>query len=102
MAQPIDYEDESAAAEDLHQRQLWVQQHMPEALENLKIAQHRDQKRYAVVRSAAYQPRVESTGVLRLEGKCGRMASVRQEHCAPCHLPNIDGTLDPVLVNDWD
>eukprot|EP00775_Hariotina_reticulata_P015282 gene15282-biopygen3187 len=111
MAQPIDYEDESAAAEDLHQRQLWVQQHMPEALENLKIAQHRDQKRYAVVRSAAYQPRVyrfqhgdyvyvqqlqrhstlqphakpvilrvvqvESTGVLRLEGKCGRMASVR-------------------------
>eukprot|EP00775_Hariotina_reticulata_P015062 gene15062-biopygen997 len=58
MAQPIDYEDESAAAEDLHQRQLWVQQHMPEALENLKIAQHRDQKRYAVVRSAAYQPRV--------------------------------------------
>jgi len=136
MAQPIDYEDESAAAEDLQQRQRWVQQHMPEALENLKIAQHRDQKRYAVVRSASYQPRiyrfqpgdyvyvqqlqrhstlqphakpvilrvvqVESTGVLRLEGKCGRTASVRQEHCAPCHLPNIDGVLDPVLVNDWD
>jgi hypothetical protein len=52
MAQPIDFEDASAAAEDLHQRQRWVQQHMLEALENLKIAQHRDQKRYAVVRSA--------------------------------------------------
>jgi hypothetical protein len=44
MAQPIDFEDASAAAEDLHQSgQRWVQQHMPEALENLKIAQHRDQ-----------------------------------------------------------
>eukprot|EP00775_Hariotina_reticulata_P015083 gene15083-biopygen1078 len=82
MVQPLNYEDESAAAEDLLQRQRWVQQHMPEALENLSIAQHRDQKRYAVVKPA---------GVLQLEGKCGRTSLVRQEHCAPCHLPDIDG-----------
>jgi len=132
LAQPIDYEDASAAAEDLHERQAWVQQHMPEALENLKIAQHRDQKRYAVVRSAGYQPKlhrfspgdyvyvqqlqqrntlqpvaresilrvlqVKPSGVLVLQGKCGQVAEIRQEHCAPCHLPDIDGTLDPVLV----
>jgi hypothetical protein len=137
MAQPIDYEDASAAAEDLHQRQRLVQQHMPKALENLKIAQHRDQKRYAVVRSATYQPQVryryqpgdyvyvqqlqrhstlqphakpailrvvqvKPSGILQLEGRCGRTGLVRQEHCAPCHLPNIEGTLDPVLINDWD
>eukprot|EP00775_Hariotina_reticulata_P009673 gene9673-biopygen11573 len=82
MVQPLDYEDESAAAEDLLQWQRWVQQHMPEALENLSIAQHRDQKRYAVVKPS---------GVLQLEGKCGRTSLVRQEHCAPCHLPDIDG-----------
>jgi hypothetical protein len=32
----------------IYQRQRWVQQHMPEALENLNFAQYRDQKRYAV------------------------------------------------------
>jgi hypothetical protein len=29
--------------------------------------------------------------VLVLEGKCGRTAEIRAEHCAPCHLPNLDG-----------
>jgi len=45
---------------------------------------------------------VRPSGVLQLEGKCGRTSLVRQEHCAPCHLPDIDGALDPVLINSWD
>jgi hypothetical protein len=136
MAAPIEFDNAAVAAEDLHARQAWVRQHMPEALQNLTIAQHRDQKRYAVVRSAGYQPRlhrfspgdyvyvqqlqqrntlqpaardsilrvlqVKPTGILVLQGKCGQVAELRQEQCAPCHLPDIDGTLDPVLVNTWD
>jgi hypothetical protein len=108
---------------------------MPEALQNLAIAQHRDQQRYAVVRCGSYQARlyrfqqgdfvylrqqqqhgtlqpkaranilrvaqVKPSGVrLLLHGKCGRLTEARQEHCAPCHLPNIDADIDPVLAFD--
>ena len=135
MAAPIDY-DPSAAATDLLQRKQLVQRQCPEALANLSIAQHRDLKRYAQVRSSSYQPRVyryqagdyvyiqqlqrhstlqpnarpsilrvsavRPSGVLVLQGKCGRTAEVHQEHCAPCHLPFIDGTVDPLLANETD
>jgi len=136
MQPAVDYDDPSAAAADLLRRQKLMQQVMPEALGNLSIAQHRDQRRYAVVRSGTYQPRthqfqpgdyvyvkqqhkhstlqpaaappvlrvvrVQPSGVLVLQGQCTGQAIVRAEHCAPCHLPDIDGTLDPVLRTDAD
>jgi hypothetical protein len=121
MQQPVDYNNPAAAAADLAQRQTLLRRLMPEALQNLAIAQHRDQQRYAVVRSGSYQPRplyrfqqgdfvylrqqqqhgtlqpkaranilrvaqVKPSGVLLLQGKCGRLTEARQEHCAPCHL----------------
>jgi hypothetical protein len=136
LQQPVQYDDAAAATVDLLQRKERVQRMCPEALENLKVAQHRDQRRYAVVRSAAYQPRIyrfqpgdyvylrqqqrHSTlqpharpsilrvkqvlpsGVLQLQGKCGRTADVHMDHCAPCHLPHLDGDIDPLLDEDVD
>eukprot|EP00878_Enallax_costatus_P043746 GHUV01051814.1.p1 GENE.GHUV01051814.1~~GHUV01051814.1.p1 ORF type:complete len:234 (-),score=51.23 GHUV01051814.1:50-751(-) len=106
----------------------------PMALQNLTIAQHRDQLRYLKVRAADYEPKrhhftpgqfvyvqqlqrystlqpraqpvvyrvqeVKDSGVLTLQGKCGRTMDVHMSHCAPCHLLNIDGTVDPRLVED--
>ena len=43
---------------------------------------------------------VKSSGVLVLQGKCGRYTEARQEHGAPCHLPNLDAGIDPVLAFD--
>eukprot|EP00775_Hariotina_reticulata_P009856 gene9856-biopygen11780 len=134
MQPAVDYSNPAAAAADLAQRQQLLRRLMPEALQNLAIAQHRDQQRYAVVRSGTYQPRlyrfqqgdfvylkqqqqhgtlqpgaranilriaqVKPSGVLLLQGKCGRFTEARQEHCAPCHLPNLDPTIDPVLAFD--
>lgn len=134
MQQQLNYDDPAAAATDLLQRKQLVQQRCPEALSNLSIAQHRDQQRYALVRSAGYQPRVyrfqpgdyvyiqqqqrHSTlqpnarpsilrvkqvlpsGVVQLQGKCGRTAEVHMDHCAPCHLPHLDGDIDPLLDGD--
>ena len=45
---------------------------------------------------------MKDTGVLRLQGKCGRTTDVHMSHCAPCHLPDIDGTIDPRLAEDTD
>eukprot|EP00775_Hariotina_reticulata_P015084 gene15084-biopygen1096 len=134
MQPAVDYSNPAAAAADLAQRRQLLRRLMPEALQNLAIAQHRDQQRYAVVRSGTYQPRlyrfqqgdfvylkqqqqhgtlqpgaranilriaqVKPSGVLLLQGKCGRFTEARQEHCAPCHLPNLDPTIDPVLAFD--
>jgi hypothetical protein len=136
MQQPLDVDDAAAAAVDLLQRKGLVQRLCPEALENLSIAQHRDQRRYALIRSKGYQPRVyrfqpgdyvyvrqhqrHSTlqpaakptilrvckvlpsGVLQLQGKCGQLADIHSDHCAPCHLPHLDGDIDPLLVDDVD
>jgi hypothetical protein len=136
MQQPLAVDDPAAAAVDLLQRKQLVQRLCPEALENLTIAQQRDQRRYAFVRSKGYQPRVyrfqpgdyvyvkqqqrHSTlqpqarpsilrvrqvlpsGVLELQGKCGRTAEIHTDHCAPCHLPHLDGEIDPVLITDVD
>lgn len=45
---------------------------------------------------------VSDEGVLQplRQGKCGTTADVHMSHCAPCHLPNVDGTIDPRLVED--
>jgi PHD-finger len=40
---------------------------------------------------------VRTTGVLVLEGRCGGTISPRTEHCSPCHLANIDPTIDVSL-----
>eukprot|EP00775_Hariotina_reticulata_P015009 gene15009-biopygen493 len=43
---------------------------------------------------------VRDTGVLLLQGKCGRTVSMHMSHCAPCHLPGIDSNIDPRLAED--
>jgi transposase InsO family protein len=132
VSQPLDFDDPAAAAADLLARKQLVQQRCPAAMANLRIAQHRDQRRYEVVRSGQNRPRIyrfmpgdyvytqqhqrhttlqpharpailrvseiKPSGVLVLEGKCGRTAEIRAEHCAPCHLPNLDGEIDPLLA----
>jgi len=136
MHEKLQVDDPAAAATDLLQRKQLVQRMCPEALENLSIAQQRDQRRYAVVRSKDYQPRmyrfqpgdyvyvkqqqrhttlqpqarpgifrikqVLPSGVVQLQGKCGRTADIHSDHCAPCHLPHLDGELDPLLDEDID
>ena len=37
------------------------------------------------------------SGNLLLTGRCGRTLSASPLHCAPCHLPNIDPTMDAHL-----
>ena len=37
---------------------------------------------------------VRPSGVLILQGRCGTHTAVHCSHCAPCHLPNIDPSLD--------
>ena len=41
---------------------------------------------------------VRDTGVLRVQGRCSRIISVHASKCAPCHLPDIDPTMDPSLT----
>jgi hypothetical protein len=101
-------------------------------MENLAIAQHRDQLRYLQSRDPSYKPKikhfhvgdfvhvqqlqrhstlqpraqsviyrvleVKETRVLSLQGKCGRVISMHMSHCAPCHLPGIDSSIDPRLA----
>lgn len=45
---------------------------------------------------------VRSSGVLILEGRCGRMVSAHSANCAPCHLPDIDPRMDPTLAAPED
>lgn len=42
------------------------------------------------------------SGVLQLQGKCGRTASIHMDNCAPCHLPHLDSEIDPVLDTNID
>ncbi len=37
-------------------------------------------------------------GILMLEGRDGVVWKEHVRNCAPCHLPNVDGTVDPSLV----
>ena len=42
--------------------------------------------------------RVKESGVLVLQGRCGNTYEVNQEAAAPCHVPFLDGTIDPSLA----
>jgi hypothetical protein len=46
--------------------------------------------RQAILRVSEVRP----SGVLILQGRCGTYSAVHSSHCAPCHLPNIDPTID--------
>jgi hypothetical protein len=136
VLQPIDYDSQQTAVADLLLRRQLVERLCPEALGNLQVAQQRDQRRYAVVRSPDYQPRTYSfapgdyvylkqhnrpytlqphakpailrvhkvlpSGVLQLQGKCGRLADAHVDNCAPCHLPHLDGDIDPHILDEWE
>ena len=41
---------------------------------------------------------VLSSGVLMLEGRDDIVWKDHVHNCAPCHLPNVDGRVDPSLV----
>ena len=41
---------------------------------------------------------VKPSGVLVLQGRCGRTISVHSTKCAPCHLPDIDPRMDITLA----
>jgi hypothetical protein len=43
---------------------------------------------------------VLESGVLLLQGRCGRTTRVHMTQCAPCHLPDINGAVDPLLINE--
>jgi hypothetical protein len=40
---------------------------------------------------------VRDLGTLLLQGKCGQVIVANAVNCSPCHLPNIDGTIDRSL-----
>jgi hypothetical protein len=135
-SQPLDYDSPDLAADDLDIRRKRLQRHCPMALENLAIAQHRDQRRYLQVRQPDYKPpsprfeagdfvytrqqqrnsslqprarpaiyrvlEVRPSGVLLLQGRCGGTFEEHMVHCAPCHLPGIDPTIDPQLAVDLE
>jgi site-specific DNA-cytosine methylase len=136
LAPEIAYADPAAAAKDLLLRKEVIKQICPAAMENLAIAQHRDQLRYLRSRDPNYQPKVRhfhvgdfvhvqqqqrnstlqpraqpviyrvkevrDSGVLILQGKCGRTVSMHMSHCAPCHLQGISTAIDPRLTEDTD
>jgi transposase InsO family protein len=131
LSQPLDYDDPELAAQDLLQRKELVQRITPLAMNNLSIAQHKDQRRYKQTREPDYEPQrhtfkpgefvylqqlqrhntlqpkakpailriteVRPSGVLQLQGRCGRTVEVSMQHCSPCPLPGIDGSIDPLL-----
>ncbi len=135
LAPAISYDDPAAAAQDLLLRKDLVQKMCPMALDNLTIAQHRDQRRYLQTRAPDYEPKqrlfqpgqyvylqqlnrsntlqprartvilrvvqLKPSGVLMLQGRCGRTVDIHMSHCAPCPIRGIDGDIDP-LLKDFD
>ena len=127
LLQPIDYDNAAAAEADLLLRRQLVQRFMPAALDNLAIAQHRDQLRYLHGKAAkevsfaagdfvyvknnkvtnplqiCAKPsilqikQVRPAGVYILQGRCGRTVSRTADQLAPCHL-QLDPTIDPQLA----
>jgi len=45
--------------------------------------------------------KVLAFGVLMLEGHDDVVWKDHVRNCAPCHLPNVDGTVDPSLAMIW-
>jgi hypothetical protein len=41
---------------------------------------------------------VRPMNMLLLQGKCGQTITFKAEHCTPCHLPDIDPTIDATLA----
>ena len=41
---------------------------------------------------------IKDTGVATLQGKCGQTRGVHVSNMAPCHLPYMDGSIDPELA----
>jgi hypothetical protein len=41
---------------------------------------------------------VRESGVIILQGKCGNTLSTHVSNLAPCHLPHMDGSIDPELA----
>ncbi|CAM6093577.1 unnamed protein product [Calypogeia fissa] len=52
-----------------------------------------------VGRTILWVREVLSSGVLVLEGRDGVIWKDHVCNCAPCHLPNVDGTVDPSLAS---
>lgn len=46
--------------------------------------------------------KVLPSGVLQLQGKCGRVAEAHADNCAPCHLPHLDGDIDPRIADEFE
>ncbi len=44
---------------------------------------------------------VLASGVIMLDGRDGVVWKDHVHNCAPCHLPNVDGTVDPNLAVVW-
>ena len=42
---------------------------------------------------------VRDSGTLLVHGQCGTLTEVHSTNCAPCHLPNIDTTINPTLLD---
>lgn len=57
LSEPINFDSPERAAADLLKRRQLIERLVPEAMENLLIAQHRDQLRYARIRSGNYAPK---------------------------------------------
>jgi hypothetical protein len=55
---PIDYDSPTSAVRMLIEKSNLLRQLMPQALDNLLIAQHQDSRRYAQVRSGGYRPEI--------------------------------------------
>ena len=136
LAEPLDLDSPEKAAADLAARRDIVRRLCPEAMENLKIAQHRDTRRYALTRSGEWKPRrfafqvgdfvwtqqpslsnalqprarpaifrvkeIRPSGRLILQGRCGTTTERHVSQLAPCHLPGIDPSIDPSLLEDPD
>ena len=41
---------------------------------------------------------IKSNGVVRVQGRCGNTRDTNVSSLAPCHLPHLDGTIDPSLA----
>ena len=131
MQEALDFDDPAAASASLMRRALWLEERMPIAAGNLKIAQHRDTLRYSQLRGQGYLPKVadfrpgdfvylkrpnrgsslvikarpsilkiksvSQSGAVVLQDRAGVEFSQHVSQLAPCHLPDIDGTVDRAL-----
>ena len=129
---PVDFDNPQAAATCLLERAATMRQACILAGGNLLVAQHRDAKRYGMVRSGVYHRRIRKfqvgdfvyfrqgqanskldtshyasilrvvelkpNGNMVLNGRCGRTVVANPVNCAPCHLLNIDPTVDTSLA----